>query len=210
MINDARTRPLIEFWFDFGSNYSYLAMMRVDAQAARHGVQVIFKPFLLGPIFKSFGWATSPFVLQQKKGEYTWRDMERQCAKFGLAWNKPSVFPRRALLPSRIAVVAHAQPWLGDFCRRVMEISFVEDREIDDEAAISGVLAALGVEPGRWIALAQSEEGKAALRHQGEEAVKLGIFGAPTFFVRSEMFWGNDRLEDAIGFAVTVLPEKPC
>ena len=208
MMSEGTQRAMIEFWFDFGSNYSYLSMMRIDASAAEHDLRVIFKPFLLGPIFKSFGWDTSPFVLQQKKGEYTWRDMERQCAKFGMAWNKPSVFPRRALLPSRIAVMAHAQPWLGAFCRRVMAMNFVEDREVDDEAAISEVLAALGLEPGRWIALAQSEEGKAALRAQGEEAIKLGIFGAPTFFVGSEMFWGNDRLEDAIGFAVNVLAEK--
>ena len=210
MMNDGTQRAIIEFWFDFGSNYSYLSMMRIDALAAEHDLRVIFKPFLLGPIFKSFGWDTSPFVLQQKKGEYIWRDMERQSAKFGMAWNKPNVFPRRALLPSRIAVMAHAQPWLGVFCRRVMEMNFVEDREIDDEAAISEVMVALGVEPGRWIALAQAEEGKSALRAMGEEAIKLGIFGAPTFFVGSEMFWGNDRLEDAIGFAVAAVPKKPC
>lgn len=191
----------IDFWFDFGSNYSYLSMMRIDELALRYGVQIVFKPFPLGPIFKSLGWDSSPFVLQAKKGEYTWRDMERQAAKFGLPWNKPSAFPRRALLPLRIAVLAHAQPWLAAFCRRIMHLNFVDDREIDDPVAVSEVLMALGVAPAPWIARAQSDDGKLALRNQGEEAVKLGIFGAPTFFVGNEIFWRNDRLEDALTFA---------
>jgi 2-hydroxychromene-2-carboxylate isomerase len=193
----------LEFWFDFGSNYSYLSMMRIDALAARHGVYVIFKPFLLGPIFKSFGWDTSPFLLQAKKGEYTWRDMERQCAKYGLPWNKPRKFPRRALLPLRLAVLAHAEPWLGEFCQRIMQINFVEDREIDDGVVVEEALTALGIAPADWITKAQSDAGKAALRAQGDEAIKRGIFGAPTFFVDDEMFWGNDRLEDALLFAAT-------
>jgi 2-hydroxychromene-2-carboxylate isomerase len=201
-------RPRIEFWFDFGSNYSYLSMMRIDELALRHDVQLTFKPFLLGPIFKAQGWDTSPFVLQAKKGEYTWRDMERQSAKFGLPWNKPSTFPRRALLPLRIAVLAHAQPWLGAFCRRIMHLNFVEDREIDDPGAVAEVLASLGVDPTPWIAQARSDDGKDALRNQGEEAVKLGIFGAPTFFAGNEMFWGNDRLEDALEFARTGTAER--
>jgi 2-hydroxychromene-2-carboxylate isomerase len=200
-MNALSPRAAIEFWFDFGSNYSYLAMLRIDALAAGRNVHISFKPFALGPIFKSFGWDTSPFVLQQKKGAYTWRDMERQCAKFGLPWNKPSVFPRRALLPLRVAVAAHAQPWLGNFCRRIMVMNFVEDREIDSELAVAEALTALGVDPAPWIARALSDEGKAALRHQGDEAAKRGVFGAPTFFVGSEMFWGNDRLEDALDFA---------
>jgi 2-hydroxychromene-2-carboxylate isomerase len=191
----------IDFWFDFGSNYSHLSMMRIDELALRHGTHVTLKPFLLGPIFKTLGWETSPFVLQAKKCEYTWRDMERQAVKFGLPWNKPSAFPRRALLPLRIAVLAHAQPWLGAFCRRMMHQNFVDDREIDDPMAVAEALMALGIDPAPWIAQAQSDDGKRALRNQGEEAVNLGIFGAPTFFVGNEMFWGNDRLEDALVFA---------
>jgi 2-hydroxychromene-2-carboxylate isomerase len=126
--------------------------------------------------------------------------MERQAVKFGLPWNKPSTFPRRALLPLRIAVLAHAQPWLDAFCRSIMCLNFVDDRDIDDCAPVTEVLESLGVEPTSWIAQAQSDEGKAALRNQVEEAVKLDIFGAPTFFVGNEMFWGNDRLEDALTF----------
>ncbi|MDM5181206.1 DsbA family protein, partial [Massilia sp. DJPM01] len=73
--------PQLAFWFDFGSNYSYLSTMRIEALAAAQGVRVLWKPFLLGPVFKSFGWNTSPFVLQKEKGAYVWRDMQRQCDK---------------------------------------------------------------------------------------------------------------------------------
>ena len=102
----------IEFWFDFGSNYSYLSMMRIGRLARDAGVHVALKPFMLGPIFKSLGWETSPFVLQEMKGRYVWRDMERQCAKYGLPWQRPSAFPRNGLLAARVALAGEAAPWL--------------------------------------------------------------------------------------------------
>jgi len=80
----------MEIWFDFGSNYSYLSVMRIETAAARLGVPVIWKPFLLGPIFKSFDWDTSPFVLQAQKGSYVWKDMARECRKYGLPWTQPT------------------------------------------------------------------------------------------------------------------------
>ena len=122
MIQPAKetTRPTIEFWFDFGSNYSYLSAMRIEDLASKSGVDVAWKPFLLGPIFQSFGWETSPFVLQKQKGAYTWRDMERQAKKFDVAWTQPTTFPRRAILPLRVAVLGMDKPWIGHFVRAVM------------------------------------------------------------------------------------------
>lgn len=195
-------QPILEFWFDFGSNYSYLAMMRIDALARERGIDVVLKPFLLGPIFKSLGWETSPFVLQAKKAEYIWRDMERQCEKYALPWTRPSRFPRRALLPTRLAIAAADQSWLGEFCRKIFHANFVENSEIDDEGTVTEVLAQLQVAPEAWIALAQAQAAKAALRAQSDDAARRGVFGAPMFFVGDEMFWGNDRLEDAIAFAL--------
>jgi 2-hydroxychromene-2-carboxylate isomerase len=112
-----RALPVLDFWFDFGSNYSYLSMMRIEEEAARHHVCIRWQPFLLGPIFRSFGWASSPFVLQKEKGDYTWKDMARQCRRYGLPWRQPTQFPRSAVLPLRIALVGAAQPWMGEFCR---------------------------------------------------------------------------------------------
>ncbi|MDQ1830632.1 2-hydroxychromene-2-carboxylate isomerase [Massilia scottii] len=193
--------PQIEFWFDFGSNYSYLSTMRIEALAAAQGVRVLWKPFLLGPVFKSLGWTTSPFVLQKEKGAYVWRDMQRQCDKYGLPWTQPGTFPRRALLPLRVALLGAGEAWIGAFCRRIMQCNFVEDREIDDAALVGEVLTALGLDAAALIAGAGTDENKLAMRAQGEQAMRRRVFGAPMFFARDEMFWGNDRLEDAVAWA---------
>ena len=190
----------IDFWFEFGSNYSYLSVMRIEEAAARAGVEVRWQPFLLGPIFRDFGWQTSHFVLQKEKGAYVWKDMERQCRKYGLPWTRPTAFPRSAVLPLRIALIGRAQPWMGAFCRQVMRRNFVEDRDIDSVNAMREVLSELGLPAQEILDEAQSEANKLSLRRQTETAKERGIFGAPTFFVGEEMFWGNDRLDDALAF----------
>ncbi|MBD8542676.1 2-hydroxychromene-2-carboxylate isomerase [Oxalobacteraceae sp. CFBP 8761] len=190
----------IEFWFDFGSNYSYLSMMRIRRAAAAANLGVELKPFMLGPIFKSLGWGTSPFVLQTLKGDYVWRDMRRQCVKYGLRWQRPSVFPRNALLAARIALQGEGTCWLEGFCEQVMLANFADDRDIGDEAVLAGILAGLGADSAEIIAAAKTDACKAALRARTADAQARGIFGAPMFFVGDEMFWGNDRLEDAIAY----------
>jgi 2-hydroxychromene-2-carboxylate isomerase len=187
----------IEFWFDFGSNYSYLSVMRVVEQ----GIDVSWQPFLLGPIFQSFGWSNSPFVLQKEKGEYTWRDMERQCRKYDIPWRKPTQFPRLGVLPSRIMLVGMDQPWTSEFARRVMVRNFHLDQEIQSSEAMTTILTELDLPAAELIAKAQSESIKARLREQTDTAMRRRVFGAPTFFARGQMFWGNDRLEDALQFA---------
>ena len=191
----------IEFWFEFGSNYSYLSVMRIEAEAARRQLPIRWKPFLLGPIFRSFGWDTSPFVLQKAKGEYVWKDMQRECRKYGLPWQRPTTFPRAALLPLRVALVGVEQPWMGAYCRRMMSLNFAEDRDIDAHVVVAEVLGQLGLPAPQIISEALSDANKLKLRQQTEAAQALGIFGAPTFFVGGEMFWGNDRLDDALAYA---------
>lgn len=190
----------IEFWFEFASNYSYLSVMRIEQAAARLGVTIQWRPFLLGPIFKALGWASSPFVVQTWKTEYVWRDMERECRKYGLAWTRPTTFPRAALLPARVALIGAEKPWMGEYCRRIMQLNFVSDRNIDSAASVSEVLAQLGLRAQEIIDEAQDEANKLRLRNQTELAQLKGIFGAPTFFVGEEMFWGNDRLDDALAY----------
>jgi len=191
----------IEFWFEFGSNYSYLSLMRIEDLADAAGVHLLWRPFLLGPIFRELGWSSSPFVLQTAKGRYMWRDMERQAAKYGLPWRRPSAFPRVALLPMRVAVLGMEETWMGAFCRRMMRRNWVEDREIDSPDAVRAALAGLVPDPDVVIAAALQPDNKLRLRAHTEQASSRGIFGAPTFFVGEEMFWGNDRLEDAIACA---------
>lgn len=193
---------MIECWFEFGSNYSYLAVMRIEQEAAVRGVRVVWRPFLLGPIFKAMGWDSSPFVLQKAKGDYVWQDMPRQCRKYGLPWQQPSRFPRRALLPMRVALLGEEQPWMAEYCRRVMRMNFGEDRDIDNPEAVREALEGLGVSADELLREAASDEVKQRLRERTEAAAARGIFGAPTFFVRGERYWGNDRLEDALEAAM--------
>lgn len=191
----------LEFWFEFGSNYSYLTVMNIEELARESGVRIVWRPFLLGPIFRDFGWNTSPFVLQAEKGRYAWNDMRRRAAKYGLAFNMPSVFPRGALLPMRVALVGANEPWIGSFCKRVMLQNFVEDLDINHPDNVARALDGLVPDPGAFMQAAQSDEVKTRLREQTSQARARGIFGAPTFFVGDEMFWGDDRLEDALEFA---------
>ena len=197
----SKPSPEIEFWFEFASNYSYLSVMRIEDAAARHGVRIAWKPFPLGPIFRELGFATSPFLLQKEKGAHMWQDMIRQCRKYGLSWTKPSVFPRPSILPARVALLGAQEPWIGAFSRRVMELNFVHDEDINNAERLAPILTELGLPAPELLEQAQAEATKTRLREQTDEARRRGIFGAPTFFVGSEMFWGNDRLDDALLFA---------
>jgi 2-hydroxychromene-2-carboxylate isomerase len=184
--------PEIEFWFEFGSNYSYLSVMRIEEEARRHGVRIAWKPFLLGPIFRALGMENSPFVLQKEKGAYVHQDMARLCRKYGVApWVEPSVFPRLGVLPLRVALLGAEQAWIGPFCRKVMELNFALDQDINDTKQMVPILSALGLPSSDIIKRAQSEPIKTRLRKQTDEARARGIFGAPTFFVGAEMFWGQ-------------------
>lgn len=188
----------IEFWFEFASTYSYLSTMRIETEAQRRGVHILWKPFLLGPIFQAHGMETSPFVLNKEKGAYMWHDMERQCRKYGLGWQRPSTFPRLTLLPARVALLGAQQPWIGAFCRRTMEHNFVLDEDINQPECLARILNELDLPALDILDQARSEPNKLLLREQTEEARLKGIFGAPTFFVGKDMFWGNDRLDDAL------------
>ena len=196
----------IEFWFDFGSNYSYLSTMRIEKAATAAGVRIHWQPFLLGPVFQSFDWNTSPFVLHKAKGDYVWRDMARECRKAGLAWRQPTRFPRTALLPLRVAILGAQHGWMGAYCRRMMSLNFAQDRDIDAQDVVAQVLEQLGLPARDILDAAQSDANKLRLRQQTEAAVARGIFGAPTFFVGEEMFWGNDRLDDALAQCARLRP----
>ena len=191
----------MQFWFEFASTYSYPAAMRIEAAAASRGVAIAWRPFLLGPVFLSLGWNDSPFNIYPPKGRYMWRDLERLAEKEGLPFRRPSRFPRNGLLAARVALVGVEEGWVAAFARAVMKANFAEDREIGEEAVIGAILGTLGLPAAEVIARAQADANKLALRCQTERAAELGLFGAPSFRVGEELFWGNDRLEDALAWA---------
>ena len=195
--------PSLQFWFEFASTYSYPAAMRVAARAAAAGMAVEWRPFLLGPIFQAQGWNDSPFNVYPVKGRYMWRDLERICRKEGLALRRPSHFPRPSLIAARVACIGAREDWGPDFVRAVYHANFVEDREIGKLDVIGAILMALGIDAEAVLTQAQSPNVKARLRANTDEAVAAGIFGAPTFVIDGELFWGNDRLDDALAWRPT-------
>jgi len=197
-----QTMSVLEFWFEFASTYSYPAAMRVEKQAAAAGLNVRWRPFLLAPIFGSQGWTDSPFNIYPVKGRYMWRDLERICAKEDLPLTLPPVrFPQNGLKAARLALAGEAEGWTPAFTRAVYTANFGEQKDITDDATLAAILTSLGVDAEHAMEAANTPENKARLKAQTEEAQARGLFGAPSFTVSDELFWGNDRLEDAIAFA---------
>ena len=193
--------PKMEFWYEFASSYSYLSVMRIEGLATDAGVDVQWRPFLLGPVFLAMGWNDSPFNIYPPKGRYMWRDLARLADKYDLPFRLPNRFPRSGLLAARVALLGVEAGWVAPFSRKVMLANFAEDREIGEADVISGILSDLGLPARELLAAAVADDNKLALRRQTERAAELGLFGAPSFRIGDEMFWGNDRLEDALAWA---------
>jgi len=186
----------VEFWFDFASTYSYLCAMRIEEEAARRDVTVRWRPFLLGPIFAAQGWNDSPFNIYPAKGRYMWRDLERRAQRLGIAFRKPEVFPQASLLAARAALVAFDAGQGPAFCKAVFAAAFAEGQDISAPATIERIGETLELRDVSKAAV--SPDIKDRLRAHVEEAIANGLFGAPSFRVKGELFWGDDRLEDAL------------
>jgi 2-hydroxychromene-2-carboxylate isomerase len=193
--------PGLDFFYEFASTYSYIAAMRIAPLAQAAGVTVRWRPFLLGPIFKSQGWDTSPFNLFPVKGRYMVRDCERLCGELGLDFRLPEPFPQNSLLTARVALAGLEAGWGEEFSRAVYRAQFAEGRNIGDAAVVREIVSGLGQDVEAALARAQADDVKAKLRATTEEAQRLGIFGAPSFVAAGELYWGNDRLEQALAAA---------
>ena len=189
----------LEFWFEFASTYSYLSAMRVERIAQQAGVKLAWRPFLLGPIFHAQGWDDSPFNLYPAKGKYMWRDMERLCAKYGLILKQPAAFPQKSILAARVATAAEGESWCPELVRAIYNANFAGQADISDATVLGGLLKMLG-QSEHWLKRAEVQATKDRLRDRTAEAAKIGIIGAPSFVSRGEVFWGNDRMEDAIAW----------
>jgi 2-hydroxychromene-2-carboxylate isomerase len=192
----------IDFWYEFASTYSYPTAMRIERLAADAGVAVRWRPFLLGPIFKELGWNDSPFNIYAPKGRYMWRDLARVCEADGLPLTLPPVcFPQNGVKAARLALMGETDGWTPAFTRAVFAANYAEQKDITDEATLRAILDNLGVDADAALASSNAPETKEALRTQTEEAKTRGLFGAPSFTVGDEIFWGNDRLEMALAWA---------
>lgn len=180
------SRPTsIEFFFDIASPYSYLASTQVDALAARVGVPVRWRPFLLGGVFRAVG--NQPPVALAARQPYLLKDLTRWAAHYGVPFDFPSFFPVNSLVPMR-ALAGLPEAAVPAAAAALFEAHWALGRDPSDAAVLSELIGAEAV--------ARASDGtvKAALRETTDEAVQRGAFGAPTFFVGDEMFFGNDRL----------------
>lgn len=189
----------LTFWFEFASTYSYLSAMRIEAMAEAAGVDIVWKPFLLGPIFKEQGWDTSPFNIYPAKGRYMVRDMERIATARGLKFRLPDPFPQNGLLAARLALVGLEEGWAPKFVKDIYIAEFADGRDISCDATLAAVLQASAVHVENALSRARTQEIKEKLRENTAEAKTAGIFGAPSFVINNgELYWGDDRLEQAL------------
>jgi 2-hydroxychromene-2-carboxylate isomerase len=190
-------RRSLELWFEYGSLYAYLTVARVDTVARARGVDVSWRPFLLTPILVEQG--IQP--IHPIKFQYMWHDLERRARRHGIPYKKPSVYPPKPLLTARIGCLAQKEGWCAEFTKEVFRLHWTEDLIIGTDENITRSLRSVGKDADRVVPMAQTDENKLALRLQTEQAKSLGIFGSPSFVVGKELFWGDDRLEDAVDFA---------
>lgn len=184
----------VEFFFDFGSPYSYLAYKALPAIAAAQGAQIVWRPMLLGGVFKATG-NHSPVEIAAK-GKWLQRDLQRWAARYGAPFRNNPHFPVNTLVLMRGA--AGMQMRATDFPKyleTIFHAMWEEPRNLGDPQELAAVLRRAGFDADAFLALAHDPAVKEQLKNNTEEAVARGVFGAPTFFVGAEMFWGQDRLD---------------
>jgi 2-hydroxychromene-2-carboxylate isomerase len=191
-------QPSLDFFYDFASPYACLSALRIRALGHSREVSIRWRPFLLGPIFRSEGLQDSPLNVFPLRGAYARRDVARRAARYGFEVRFPSTFPRHSVLASRVALVALDEGWGEAYSEAVFRAEFQEDRDIASADVLGALVAGLEQDAGRVLGQAETPEVKAGLRQQTEAAQAAGIFGAPSFLAQGELFWGDDRLEEAL------------
>jgi 2-hydroxychromene-2-carboxylate isomerase len=192
------TEP-IDFWFTMGSTYTYLSVMRLGELEQSRGLRFRWRPFHLLVILQEMKHV--PFADKPAKCAYMWRDIERRAAMHGLAVSLPAPYPaKQSILANLVATVGMRQGWGVDFVRAAYRRWFQLGQETGSEPNVSESLRDIGQEPQSVLALANATEATNALMAETDAARKLGIFGSPTFVAGRELFWGDDRLEDAISW----------
>jgi len=184
----------LEFFYDFVSPYSYLASTRVEAEVAKVGATVRFRPFLLGGVFNATG--NKAPIENPAKGRHLATDLGRWAARLGVPFAWPARFPVLTVLPLRAAFAAEKGGHLVPYTHAMFRAYWAEGRDISDAAVVQDVATRAGLDGAALVAEAPAY--KEALKVQTQEAIDRGSFGAPTLFVGQEMFIGNDRLDFAI------------
>jgi 2-hydroxychromene-2-carboxylate isomerase len=192
-------RPL-DFFFFHGSTYTYLTVFRIEEAARQAGVEVRWRPFSVRAIMAEMN--NLPFAGKPAKLNYMWRDVERRAAKYGLPFAAAPVYPAdKDLLANRAGTVAAEEGWCAAYTKASYRGWFLQNRVLGEPDSVAQAIVAAGQDPKRVLGRAESDEIKARWDAETEAARRLGIFGSPTFAIGTEIFWGDDRLEDALEWA---------
>ena len=191
----------IDFWFSIGSTYTYLSVTRLTEVSQKTGASFSWKPFSVRKIMREMDNIPFP-PNKQTKVEYMWRDIERRARGYGFVANVPAPYPLQVFdLANRVAVLAMQEGWCEEYVRASYRLWFVDGHEAGSDVNLTQTLSEVGQDKLRVLELADSSDLEAAYLNQTESAKQAGIFGSPSFIVDGELFWGDDRLEDAINWA---------
>jgi 2-hydroxychromene-2-carboxylate isomerase len=187
----------IDFWFSIGSTYSYLSVMRLRSIEVAHNIRFNWRPFNVREIMVEQN--NRPFVGKPVKAAYMWRDIERRAAMYDLPIKVPAPYPLKEMeLANRVAILAAQEGWCADYAAATYRRWFQSGLEPGSDPNLSDSLREIGRDPYRIAAEAKSGEIGSALLAANDEARSVGVFGSPSFVVGSEIFWGDDRLDDAL------------
>jgi 2-hydroxychromene-2-carboxylate isomerase len=197
----------IDCWITLGSTYSYLTVMRAPELERDAGIAIRFRPFNLGAIFKDLGYF--PFPPNSPKTAYMWQDLQRRADMYGIPINLPVPYPaKNPALANAIALIGMREGWGRGFIARSYREWFQNGLEPGSDLNLAASLEGSAQDPDRLVALAAGEQGQSWLKQETDAARALGIFGSPTFSVGDHLFWGDDRLEDAVSWAQRARVER--
>ena len=185
----------VDFYLDFGSPAAYLAWTQLPTICAETGARLVLKPVLLGGVFQATG-NRAPMTVPLK-GSYLFVDLARFAQRYGVPLTFNPNFPINTLTLMRVAVGLQMRQdaRFDDYCAAMFKAIWVDGKNMNDPAVVGAVLAQAGFDPQALLALSSEPGVKDELKTLTEAAVQRGVFGAPTFFVADEMFWGQDRLD---------------
>lgn len=191
---------MIDFWYSIGSTYTYLTVMRLPDVALKSGVSFRWRPFNVRHVMVTQN--NIPFKYKPQKTTYMWRDIERRGARYGLSPEIPAPYPLPGLvLANQVAILGSEEGWAEAYTRATYRRWFDQSQPAGEEPNLSASLTEIGQDAPRILGEAASDRVVAALARATEEAMDTGIFGSPSFVVNGELFWGDDRLDDAIAWA---------
>ena len=185
----------VDFYFDFGSPAAWLAYTQLPKLAADTGATVVMKPMLLGGVFQATG--NRPPISVPLKGTYLFQDMARFAKRYGVPLVMNPSFPINTITLMRVDVglALRGDKRLADYREAVFRAIWVDQQNLNDSATVGAMLTKDGFDPAAMVAIAADPAVKDELKNRTQAAVERGIFGAPTFFVGDQMFWGQDRLD---------------